>query len=125
MFPFYLSPVDCGAWVESPKGFRKTWEAARPDDMTWYAYGVEVVSTDSVIFSVYNMLDCVSGGLGCVFAKVPASVGEDTIREAVAQQAVLLATARRNRERAAEEQRLIANYAAEIVAQVYERTTPW
>lgn len=65
MFPFTLKAHEAGDYIAMPPG-RKSFLKAKPSELIWYAFDVEVKKDKKANFTVYDMRDF--GGIGDVIA---------------------------------------------------------
>jgi hypothetical protein len=113
LFPISLRCNDKG-WSEH--SFQNAFMRVRPKDKTWYGYDVEIMSPTDVVFIVYSMADATYGGLGKADYNLQATVSPDLTAPYIDRRIVELAAQRRTAELAAEEARIVEQYANELRA---------
>lgn len=111
MFPFTVY----AKYENSTRDFYQTFMANRPKGLTWYAYNVVVKSPTEVEFVVFDMEDMATGGIGDEIGRFEATVDASVTLVAMTRHAHELATLQLYDERVAEERRIVAGYAAEIL----------
>lgn len=79
VFPFTVKSYDNGHYIETPWSHHKTFAKYKPQDLSWYAYDVEVLSKTRAKFTVYGMEDSFYGGIGDVKHKFECDVDEDDL----------------------------------------------
>lgn len=120
LFPFTLHcDRDRGL---SPYEYRKAFMTAKPERLTWYGYDVVVESPIRVTFVVFDMLDNFHGGVGKEIHRFGVDVEDSLTRRDVVRRATSVAAERRRKEVEREEDRIVATYVQELLAQT-EQTT--
>lgn len=118
IFPILLACNEKG-W--SAHAFQRCFYATKPEDLTWFGYDTTILSQTEVEFTVYDMADNATGGLGDKIASFRATVPEELTKEAVDRKILFLALAQRERELRAIEEAIINRYADAIRASSLSR----
>lgn len=124
LFPYSLRCSAQGTFVHSAREYQDIviLEAKRRKT-SWYAYDVDVLSPVCVKITVYDILDTVYGGIGEFKFEFTTPVFESKTRKTTVERAIELAQEQRRREVIAEEERIIARYADELLSSASRRTS--
>lgn len=115
-FPFTLRAHETRHYTSSPRDFRDTFIAHKPEGLVWYAYDVEVKSATLVKFVVYDTRDTCTGGIGERIDDFEVTVPTSLTRRAIKAEALVHAKARRAVELDEVEEMIISGYADELLA---------
>src|SRR5690606_21629195 len=104
-------------WVEGPRAFREVSMAAKPAELTWYAYDVTIRSPTEVTFAVYGMHSFPTGCVGEMTATFQALVAAEVTAPAIPREAMRLARCQREEETAQAEDEIVRRYVEAIFAE--------
>lgn len=116
LFPFTIFALETTHYTMSAHGFRGAFLAAKPKDLTWYAYDVIVKSRTEVEFTVYSMRDNCYGGIGEKIATFEAVVDPSLTAGPIENEALRRGHEKRAEELMAIERRMVRRYADELLA---------